>query len=331
MMNSEPPVQVGRLGLLGMAMLGLAGCGNAGADLGFGSSSDGEVTAFVYLDRDGSMAPNPLDTVLTGVGISLVALNGTDTVATGVTDTLGLVTFADVPLGSYRLEIDSAGLGDSILVQDLDHPIITLRSEVPLGNGTFRVGYPQYTISEARALPAGELVLVTGVQTAAPGFFSDSTAFIQDSAAAIRLPGARDGGGITTSGDSVRVVGTTGTDQGQPVLLDARVYVFIGGPTPAPDTLATGVAARASGGLDDAAFVVVQGASLVDTSTVAGSFRVRIDDGTGVVAVVFDSAFTVDRSIFAPSAVVDAEGLLAPVGGGVWVIRPRSVGAVTVQ
>ncbi|MGH7657828.1 MAG: hypothetical protein ACREL6_06295, partial [Gemmatimonadales bacterium] len=236
------------------------GCGNAGADLGFGVNVDGNVTAFVYLDRDGSLAPNPLDTVLTGVGISLVALNGSDTVASGVTDTLGLVTFTDVPLGSYRLGIDSADVGDSVQVENVDHPILTLRTEIPLGNATFRVGYRRFTVAEARALPGGQLAMVTGVQLASPVFFSDSTSFVQEGTAAIRLPGARNGGPGTAAGDSVRVVGTTGTAQGQPVLLDARVYVFKGGPSPEPDTVTSGVAAAANGGQADARFVTVQGA-----------------------------------------------------------------------
>ncbi len=319
-----------RVVLWGLALSGAWACGNAGEDLGFGSSGTGQVTAFVYLDRDGSTTPNPLDTALKSVRVRLVALGGTDTVGPGVTDTLGLVVFPDLPLGSYRLLIDSASVGDSVRVESLDHPIVTLRSEAPFGVATWRVGYPRYSITEAKALVAGERVLVTGLIYATPSTFSDSASFIGDPQAAIRMPGSRNGGPATIPGDSVRVVGTTGAALGQGILSEARIYVFKPGQPPPPDTVATGVALNAAGGAADARLVHITGAIIQDTATVNGRFRVRVNDSSGLLSVFFDTALAPTRSQFVPGASVSATGLLVPAGGGVWYLQPRSVGEVNV-
>lgn len=321
---------VRRLLLPGLVLAVAYACGNAGEDLGFGSSGNGQVTAFVYLDRDGSMTPNPLDTALKSVRVELVPLGETAAITSGLTDTLGLVVFPDIPLGSYRMVIDSATVGDSVQVEHLDNPIVTLRADAPFGVATWRVGYPRYSITEARALPAGEVVLVTGLLYAAPPTFSDSASFMGDPQAAIRMPGSRDAGPSTIPGDSVRVVGTTGTDAGQGILSGARIYVFKPGQPPPPDTLATGVALNAAGGSADARLVHITGAIIQDTATVNGRFRVRVNDSSGLLSVLFDTAQAPVRAQFVPGALVAATGVLVPAGGGVWFLQPRSVAEVKV-
>ena len=140
----------GRLALLALPVLGA--CSNAGEDLGFGAIGNGEVTAFVFLDRDGSLttlATPGFDTVLAGIRVGVVPLGTNDTVASGVTDALGLVTMASVPLGDYRLVVDTTTVGDSVAVQAFSKDTIRLRAKDTRDTVSARVGFPVGKIGRA--------------------------------------------------------------------------------------------------------------------------------------------------------------------------------------
>src|SRR5688572_33117889 len=77
-------------------------------------SATGKLQIGAILDRDGNGQVNVLvDVVFPGLRINITPVNGTNIVATGVTDSTGLLTFTNLPVGSYQVRIDSSSAGDS--------------------------------------------------------------------------------------------------------------------------------------------------------------------------------------------------------------------------
>jgi hypothetical protein len=146
------------------------------------------------------------------------------------------------------------------------------------------------------------------------------------------------GGGIVQAGDSVRILGRTAVDNGQPVLDDVTAIVLIPSATvPLPEELTTAEAASAGDGALDAALVNVRHAEITDTATVDGDFHVWVDDGSGPLELVFRSFLAVDPGSFpadGTAQVARATGLLSPFddGGSVrWRLLPRAGGDVALE
>ncbi|HEV8149871.1 MAG TPA: hypothetical protein VGP61_06760, partial [Gemmatimonadales bacterium] len=98
-----------RPALLLALTVGSFACTNAGADLGFLSSSTARVLVGVYLDRDGSHTFNAaVDTVFAGARVALLTLGTHDTVRTLLTDNKGVATFDAVPVGEYTVAVTQA-------------------------------------------------------------------------------------------------------------------------------------------------------------------------------------------------------------------------------
>ncbi len=318
---------------LGLCALGaaIAGCSNAGEDLGFGPRGTGTVQVLVFLDRDGSGASSTLDTVVSGVRVGLLVSGTSDTVATGTSDSQGIIQLSGVPAGDYRLVVDSATVADSIRVQDTG-PVLQLRAGGPAQLGLVRLGYPTATVAEARQLQAGTLVQVSGIILAGPTTFSDTTAYLGSDSAGLRLTGAVSVNFPVMPGDSVHVVGTTAVRDGQPVLDQARIYAYsIQGGAPAPRLVTTLEASSAAGGSLDAQLVTVSAAVISDTATITPDFRITADDGTGSLDVILDPRVTTATSSYIPGKVLTATGILVPRGNGTWVLKPRSTQDLSVQ
>ena len=321
------------LPLGGFAILLALGCSNAGADLGFTPTGFGQVIGFVYVDRDGSLDPTGgADTTLAGIRVGLVA-GTTDTVVSALTDATGNVIFNNVPFGDYTLVVDSNTVGDSLVVQAIDSSGVTLRANDAQQTVIARLGFPSVTIAAARALPPGSRILVRGLVLARLGAYGDTTAHIVQSGVAIRLTNGVHGGPATAPGDSVRVVGTTATRNGQPVLDNAVIYAFqFATSAPAATPLSTLLANGADGGVQDAALIQITGALISDTLTVGSDYQVTVDDGSGPLVILLDGDVLFQRGLFDIGSSVTGQGILVPAaGGGTWVFKPRSQADVTIS
>ncbi|MEP7327284.1 MAG: carboxypeptidase-like regulatory domain-containing protein [Gemmatimonadota bacterium] len=319
-----------RTGLLSAILLAALGCSNAGESFEFGGGGNGGVGVFVYLDRDGSLDPGPADTVLAGIRVALLVPGTTDTVFRATTDATGNAAFTSLPLGDYTLVVDTASVGDSVQVQQIDSAKVVLRNNAPVRQMTVRVGFPTATVAQARALPAGRRVFVKGILLANLNVFGDTTTHIEAAGSAIRLTNARNAGPATSPGDSVRVLATTGVRAGQPVLDSARINLFqFGAGSPAPVSLTTLQANTAQGGTHDAALVLLTDAIIqTDTATVNGDYTFSVDDGTGPVKVILDQDVNFPPGPFTPGKTLNGRGLLVPTGTGTWVFKPRTIGDV---
>lgn len=313
-----------RTWLLPAVLLTALGCSNAGENFAFGGGGNGAVGVFVFLDRDGSLDAGPADTVLAGIKVALLVPGTTDTLYRATTDASGNSIFTSLPLGNYTLVVDTNSVGDSVEVQLIDSASVVLLNNASGRQMTVRIGFPSATIAQARALPAGSRVFVRGILLADLDVFADTTGFVADPGASIRLSNAQDVGPQSSLGDSVRVLGTVAVRDGQPVLDAAGVFVFRPGPAPIPVSLTTVLANTAQGGARDAALINLTNAVIqTDTATVNGDFTFSVDDGTGPVKVILDQDVLFALGQFIPGKTLNGRGLLVPTGTGTWVFKPR--------
>jgi hypothetical protein len=306
-----------------------AACDNAGSDLGVEVTIRNVVTAQVYLDRDGSRTANASDTLFRNARVALLPFAGTDTIEAQFTTTQGIARFEGVPLGKYRIGVTTSSIGDSIEVQEIDPDTLNIEASDTNTGVTVRLGYPEFSIREARALPGGRRVFIRGVVLAGVQSFRDTTAHVADSSGQIRLTRAslRFGTG-NAPGDSVSVLGLTSSRAGQPTLDNAIMSRFGARPAPIPLPVSTITAITANGGVLDAGFVLVTGAIINDTSTVAPDFRVVASDGTGNLTIILDGNIPFARSNFRPGRSMNVRGVLVPDGSGSWQLKPRDTGDV---
>lgn len=309
----------------------LAACEPAGTDLGFGAEETGEVSALVYLDRDGSGTPTSFDTLLTNATVALRPRAGGASVATAVTDIEGVALFENVPFGDYVVTVESGVLGDSLLVAAIEEDSIRVELAAPEVAVTARLGWEEVSIREARTRASGTVVFIRGTVSSGVQIFSDLSTHMADTSLAIRMTGLTLLGNLTghNPGDSVVVRGIIGQANGQPILTSGRIIRVATRPAPIPTSITSGVAATAQNGALDAAFINLTSVTISDTSTVAPDFRVVASDGSGAITIILDANINFNRTAFRPDRVMNIRGVLVPSGQGSWTLKPRVTGDVT--
>ncbi|MEO8636487.1 MAG: hypothetical protein ABI587_14525 [Gemmatimonadales bacterium] len=313
---------------LGLTLTGtaLAGCANAGEDLGIRVRPGVGFSATVLYDRDHDGQPSGPDSVLANVPVFLKVPGGPDTLAVDTTDAAGRVAFLGIPTGPYAIEVDASALGDSLETLLTPRAVQVFPSGNP-GSIIALLTFPSLTVAQARALSIGSRALVTGLVLAGPQSTRDTSASLRDSTGAVRLTGVKILiGGFAAPGDTSRVLATVGVRNGQPVLTIASISLVVGaaGPAPGGDTLTTAVAATANGGALDADVVSVVGAEILSTSSANGDLTVTLDDGSGPLEMVVDSVLVITPGIFVVGDSLSGTGVLVPATGGAqWQFRPR--------
>lgn len=308
----------------------LAACSNAGESMTLPTLGNGKIIVQAYFDADNTLSYTVNDSLFTGARVSLLAAGGTDTLRVATTDAHGLATFDSVPIGTWRIVIDRRILNDSVGVVVGDSGIFRVlsRSDSATALRQVRLGYREVTIAQARALGAGHRVLIRGTVLSALQYFHDSSAFVSDPSGRIRITGARHRAGRTGNniGDSVIVVGTTGADHGQPVLVGGLFSSLGTQPIPVPLAATVAQAHDAFGGTFDAGLVVVTGAKLIDSMPSGPDFVVRIADPANAAIttdVVIDSLLNIPHSVWRPGLNITVKGVLIPRGDGTWILKPR--------
>ena len=326
-----------RLLCASVALLGAA-CDNAGETLVLPPLPNGGIAVGVFLDRDGSLTESAGDTVFAGARVSLLVSGGTDTIRTVTTGANGIATFLDVPVGTYRVVVDRAALGDSIgvVVGDTGTIRILAQQDSTVGGRIVRLGFREVTLAEARTLPAGLRVFVRGRVLSPLQVFRDSSSFISNGGASIRITGARHRPGRTGNnlGDSVIVLATTGTRDGQPVLINGLIQTLGENPGPIAIPVTISEARTAKAGTLDAAFITVVGARIIDTAAAVLDFRLRSadpSDTTTTVNVIIDALLNAPRTIFRPGFPITVRGVLVPAGDGTFMIKPRNAGDIVLN
>ena len=308
-------------------LLAAVACNNAGSDLGPGPVTKHSITTLVFLDRDGSRTfAVGIDTLFPGAMVSLRPAGGGNAVQTVTTSAVGVARFDNVALGEYSINVEPASLGDSVIVAE----IITSPVKVEVADTNtvvaIRLSFPEVSIRQARLLPAGKRAFIRGVILAGVQSFRDTTSHIVDSSGQIRLTRVSLRTGIgNTPGDSVSVLGVASSRAGQPTIDLAVISRFGQRPSPIPLPVATGTAATAAGGTLDAGLVIITGALISDTATVAPDYRVVGSDNTGPITVLLDALINFNRANFRPGRTMNVQGVLVPDGTGAWVLKPRQI------
>jgi len=312
---------------------GLAGCSNAGDSLGVTVEKTSAVSVGVYLDRDGSHTFTALDTVFAGARVALLIRGSRDTLRTVSSAASGLARFDGVPVGEYTVAVAPASIGDSLQVAAIDSTNIRITAADTNRGVVARLAYPEVSIRQARALPLGRRVFIRGVITAGVQSFRDTTSHMADSSGQIRMTRVQLRGNSTGNnpGDSVSALGITSTRSGQPTLDLALISTFASRPAPVPFAVSTAAAATASDGLLDAALVLITGATIADTSTVAPDFVIHASDGSGTLTIVIDPTLNFPHTVFRPGFSISARGVLVPNGAGAWILKPRNGGDIVLN
>lgn len=312
---------------LSAALLFATACDNAGQSLSYPELGSGQVAVGVYFDRDGSLTQTNADTILQGVRVALLTAAGSDTLEVATTQADGVARFTNVAVGSYRIRVDREALPDSlpVVAGDTGTFRILARADSAGAVRTVRVGYREVTISEARALAPGQRVFIRGIVLATLQSFRDSSTHIASGPNFIRVLGATHRPGRTGNnlGDSVIVLGTTGSNAGQPILRSGLVGTVTERLPPIPQPISLADAITANNGTLDAALVELPVATITDTATVTPDFRVRMAIGNDTITVLLDQLLNVQRANFVPGRLLTARGVLVPNGNGTWFLKPR--------
>lgn len=309
--------------LLLLGVLGSGAC-EPGQERILGIEATGAVLGLVYLDRDGDQELDPaLDGPVPGARVSLLVRGTEQVVARATAGADGAYLIPGVPVGSYSIALDSTTLGDSLRVLGVEPAeVVVSRDDTLLV--MVAAGRLVESVADARRAAEGRRLSVEGVALNSWAAFGDSTLHVADSTGVLRAVQVRFPG--VSAGDSLRLFGVLGSEDGQPALVDPEVVVLGRGQIPAPRGVSTATAAGAGAGELDAAPVRVSGATIVDArSAASGDLLLQVDDGSGMLTVAIDrsSQITSETPVL-PGARIDVAGVLVPSGPGEWRLKPRS-------
>ncbi|MDH5761248.1 MAG: carboxypeptidase-like regulatory domain-containing protein [Gemmatimonadota bacterium] len=318
------------------AVCGLGACADAGSVTLLDIDATGAVYGLAFLDLNGTGALDGGDEPLPSVGVALTSPVGGAVLHEAVTDADGVFVLDDVPAGTYRLGVLPATLGD------------TLEALPSAGAGTLTVQrgdtlqinpgvtFPVLTIEEARSHPVGRRIFTSGIALNARLNYGDGLVHLKGDS--LYLRGVDVPRSAITFGDSIRFLGRTAVDNGQPVLTSVTPFELVSqAALPAAVDVTTAQAASARGGPLDAALVRIQHAAIVDTATVNGDYVVTVDDGSGPVELYLRSFLQIGTDLLRPGIGVGIQrsfGLLVPVDDGSgtrWRLLPRGAGDMALE
>ena len=296
--------------------------------------SHGDVEGFAYFDADGSGTLTEPDEPYENLWIEFVTVGG-GSVGIAVTDSLGEFPIK-LPVGAYRAVLEDGHVPDTVVVFGVDHATPLVVGPETTQQIVFRVAFGTVPLAEVRAAPPGQRVITHGIALNPRNSFGDGVVHIQEGDVYLRATNV-DRSGVSV-GDSVRFIGVTAIDQGQPVLTNVKPVVLIDqAALVTPRALNTSGAASAANGTLDAALVEIRDAAVIATATVGSDFIVTVNDGSGPLDIVLRSFIGFDVTPYVPNvAVVEhAVGLLVPMqlgpGQTRWRLTPRFNGDISVD
>jgi len=326
--------------LLAAMIVGLVSCDYATDVQLLEISGTGVLFGTAYLDLNGSGAADAGDQPLKNASVQLTTPGSGNVVIAATTDTLGGFVLTGVPVGTYDIGLSSSVLGDSLTAIGAGGSVT-----VALGDTTsFSIGatFPTLSLAEVRAATPGRRVFALGVALNNRTASTDGTIHILDTTAVswLRITNSSLPVSSVLVGDSLRLLGRTAVNNGQPVLDAATAYVLQRGLSLPPAVEASvATAASANAGALDAAVVRIRKASISDTSTAPnGDFHFWAHSTMDSVEVVFKWFRGISSSSVRPDTIVGVAqltGLLTPFDDGIgnvrWQLLPRGGSEVTLE
>ena len=291
----------------------------------------GSVRLFLFIDTNLNGQFNPgQDSLARNLLVSLRMKGAaTDAQATR-TDSVGFAAFS-VPAGRYRPILSTVVLGDSLQVMNGGGEFtVAARDTIQIG---VTIAFAILDVTQARAAPLNRKFWLTGIVANTPAAFGDSTMHVVNAISALRATRVRPS--PILPGDSVVLFGTRTTRDGQPAFDVQSSFIRAQLNPPLPDTLSTALASTADAGRRDARLALIRSAVIADTATTAnGSRLLRVDDGTGTVAVILSSNLNfTPLNQYAIGVRLDVTGLLVPDPFEFtrWQIKPRGRQDLVIQ
>lgn len=288
-----------------------------------------------FLDADASGDLSAGDTPLAGVDVVLTTASTAQVADMATTDSVGVFTLLEVPVGSYLISLDSAALSDSLSV------VTEMAVTVAVGDTALvNVGasYPVLTLEEALDGTIGNRVFTSGIALNQRLNF-DPTGQVHLMGDSLYLRTLNMERARVSPGDSIRVVGRLVTENGRTALDEVTVFPLVSLATlVTPLDVSVAEGATAGGGALDAALARVQSVEITDTSTALdGHFRFWAVDGADSIEVVLRDFMGFNTSVVRPDTILrihQATGLLTPFddGGAVrWRLLPRAPNDVVLE
>ena len=300
----------------------LAACGSDPVDPPI-IDAEAAVGGVVYLDIDGTETVTGFDQPVEGVPV-LVRTPGTSGVLSSDTsDASGEFLMEDVPVGSVEVVLADEILGDSLLLvpRDSIRYTVTAQSALVLALG---VTYPQLTLAQVRESETGRTILTQGVVLNPRGQAPGGAVHVEGDGVALRVlapPAVQ-----VAVGDSVRILGRTARDLGQPALADGEFYRVA---PRARDVIPGSVSiadARVAADGRDAALVEITEGSVASETPVPEGFLLRVAEAGDTL----DVRLRTEQGFFQGgipegAVVIRLVGLLVPnQGEGTWSLVPRT-------
>jgi hypothetical protein len=230
----------------------------------------------------------------------VVYSRGTTAVLAGAdthTDSAGRFTFTNLPAGTQSLQIDTTGAGTTVAFCTNPVPVSIYPNETAFVAVDGRGGCV-ISIEAAELAPLGSHVTVTGTVTATVAQISTGQAYLEDGTGGIQLFSPT--GPSFQIGDVIEVTGTLTSFSNETELSPVAVNKVTPG-TPLVPVVATTQAAAASAGDMRAnlqgRLIQLKAAKLIDNFSTGAGRNAQIDDGSGALAVRFDSHVVADTTV----------------------------------
>jgi uncharacterized repeat protein (TIGR01451 family) len=298
-------------------------------------SGTGVIFGQAYLDLSGNGAIDSGDAPLVGARVLLASPSLRDTLVVTTTGANGLYVITAVPVGTHALALESRVLGDSLVALGPTATVTVALGDTAQVN--LGVSYPHLTLEQVRGASPGRRVFTTGVALNPRQNFSDGEVYLKGATTYLRATNVERI--ALATGDSVRLLGRTRLDNGQPVLDSVTPRILVPqAQIPVPVEVTPGLARTAGGGALDAALVRIRNAEITDTSTMGGSFHFWAYVGADSVEVVLRHFLGIPTTGIRPDTVVrisQAAGLLSPRQGGSgsvrWRLLPRDASDIVLE
>jgi hypothetical protein len=288
-----------RAAVVAAAVLGSAGCSMSPAPQ-YQVTGTGALSGLLFFDRDhnGIFDPSAGDTILPNVHLVVYARGTTDVLAGADThtDAAGRFSIANLPLGTQSLQIDTTGISAVVAFCNNPLPVSIYLNETAFVTIDGRGGCV-IPIGDAEQKSLGTRVTVSGTVTSSLAQISTGQSYIEDESGGIQVFSPT--GKTFNIGDVVEISGNLATFSNELELSSATVNSVTPGTPLTPTVVTTAQAAAAAGDAKadlQGRLILIKAAKLLDNFSTGAGRNAQIDDGSGPVAVRFDSHVVSDTT-----------------------------------
>ncbi len=303
----------------------------------FTVSGTGGLDGIVFLDRDqnGLYDPSAGDSAMANVHL-IVQVRGTSAALAGGdvhSGVDGRFDVSDLPAGTHWLRVDTTGMGSVVSFCENPKSVSIYISETQFVTLDGRTGCV-ITIAAAEQQSLGARITVRGTVTSTVNQISTGQAYIEDETGGVELFSPT--GPSFQIGDVIEVSATLAAFNNEFELSPVTVNSVQSGTPLAPADVTSKDAADAGSDIHanlQGRLIRIKAGKLLDVFTTGGGRNAVVDDGSGAVAVRFDSHVVADtttlKTTFTAGKCYDWTGILKAFTNPPVELFPRSLSEAT--